>query len=87
MAARLRLFLTATVRTLRGSLLETPTMPPSKGSFRFLDLPTEIRCMIYEYLTHDAKVRIPDLDLPGGTTDTAWVEECFCAPSCWCVSR
>jgi hypothetical protein len=80
MAARLRLFLTAAVKTLRGSLLGIPTMPSSKESFRFLDLPTEIRCMIYEYLKHDTKIKIPDLGLPGCITDNVWIEECFCAP-------
>jgi hypothetical protein len=80
LAARLRLFLTATARTLRGSLLGMPTMPPSEESFRFLELPTEIRCMIYEYLKHDTKIKIPGLGLPGCTTDNSWIEECFCAP-------
>lgn len=77
MAARLRLLLSATVKTFSDSLFGINTTPPSVEYFRFLDLPTEIQCMIYEYLKHDVKIKLLDLSLPGCTKDVGAVEDCF----------
>jgi hypothetical protein len=77
MAALFSLLLNAAAKTLDGILLGTNMTTPKTESFRLLDLPTEIRCMIYGYLTHDVKVELPDLGLPSCTTDTGAVENCF----------
>jgi hypothetical protein len=77
MAALFSLLSNAAAKTLDRFLLRINMTPPKTEPFCFLDLPTEIRYMIYEHLKHDVKIELPDLGLPGCTTDVGLVENCF----------
>lgn len=52
--------------------------PPEAQPFRFLDLPVEIRFMIYSQLAvRCVDVRVPGVDLPGCVVDASYVGYCF----------
>jgi hypothetical protein len=78
MAARLSLPPKTIVEAHNDSLLDTTAVQLSSSEpVQLLDLPTEVRFMIYPYLTHDLMIELPDLHLPFCTTNTGVVEKCF----------